>query len=209
MTMTKGQQASRAKDEAGAADDSVQGKAVASDESRVQSFQGSFAVSLVKDEIKIGTSAYMPPEHAQSGDVSVKTDAFGLGVVYLEILTGSKPTEARHTVLPALLRGEDCPLDAKLPDWHWDFSWADEEGGIQDTSSNLARGLSAQQHDEIGQMISKGEGEGDGTDSGTKQFAAIALSMLCADPAGRKSVEEVLPELESLLDAERSGSGGK
>jgi hypothetical protein len=39
----------------------------------------------------IGTKPYQPPEYTQQGHVSEKTDAFALGVVFLELLTGKPP----------------------------------------------------------------------------------------------------------------------
>ena len=39
----------------------------------------------------IGTKPYQPPEYTQQGHVSEKTDAFALGVVLLELLTGKPP----------------------------------------------------------------------------------------------------------------------
>lgn len=41
----------------------------------------------------IGTSAYLAPEYAESGQITTKTDVFAFGVVLLELTTGRSTTE--------------------------------------------------------------------------------------------------------------------
>eukprot|EP00935_MAST-01C_sp_MAST-1C-sp1_P000817 g817.t1 len=71
----------------------------------------------IKTENVIGTRCYMPPEYQSGGQVSVKIDAFALGIVICELLTGINPTEQplREVIAEALGAGElDTALDSKI-----------------------------------------------------------------------------------------------
>jgi len=43
----------------------------------------------------VGNLAYMAPEYAESGKVSIKTDVYSFGVVLLQLITGMRTTDKR------------------------------------------------------------------------------------------------------------------
>jgi hypothetical protein len=75
-------------------------------------------------------------------------------------------------------------VDAKLPDWAWNFSWKAQTEQVDATATNT--------RDEAGL-------------EGPKRMATIALSLLNLDVALRPTVEEALPHLEALLELESTG----
>jgi len=52
-----------------------------------------------------GKISYMPPEQIQGKEIDHRADIFALGVVFYELITGSKPFDARSdvTVVQAIL----------------------------------------------------------------------------------------------------------
>ncbi len=67
----------------------------------------------------VGTAAYMAPEQAEGKAVDARSDVFALGVMFYEMLTGSRPFRGDNpiSVVTSILRDEPPPLagiDAEL-----------------------------------------------------------------------------------------------
>ena len=65
----------------------------------------------------LGSPAHMAPEQIEGGDVDVRTDVFGLGVLLYECLTGHLPFEGKNPaqVLRKVLEGLYSPVDRERP----------------------------------------------------------------------------------------------
>ncbi len=65
-----------------------------------------------------GKISYMPPEQIQGQEIDHRADIFALGVVLYELITGSKPFDARsdRTILQAILKEQIIPAVARRPD---------------------------------------------------------------------------------------------
>src|SRR5229473_2279807 len=65
-----------------------------------------------------GKISYMPPEQIQGKEIDHRADIFALGVVFYELITGSKPFDARSdvTIVQAILYEQMIPAVARRPD---------------------------------------------------------------------------------------------
>ncbi len=65
-----------------------------------------------------GKISYMPPEQIQGKEIDHRADIFALGVVFYELITGSKPFDARSdvTIVQAILYEQMIPAAARRPD---------------------------------------------------------------------------------------------
>jgi serine/threonine-protein kinase len=65
----------------------------------------------------LGSPAHMAPEQIEGGDVDVRTDVFGLGVLMYECLAGHLPFEGKNPaqVLRKVLEGLYSPVDRERP----------------------------------------------------------------------------------------------
>jgi serine/threonine-protein kinase len=65
-----------------------------------------------------GKISYMPPEQIQGKEIDHRADIFALGVVFYELITGSKPFDARSdvTIVQAILYEQMIPAIARRPD---------------------------------------------------------------------------------------------
>lgn len=65
----------------------------------------------------LGSPAHMAPEQIEGGDVDVRTDVFGLGVLLYECLAGHLPFEGKNPaqVLRKVLEGLYSPVDRERP----------------------------------------------------------------------------------------------
>jgi eukaryotic-like serine/threonine-protein kinase len=65
----------------------------------------------------LGSPAHMAPEQIEGGDVDVRTDVFGLGVLMYECLVGHLPFEGKNPaqVLRKVLEGLYAPVDRERP----------------------------------------------------------------------------------------------
>jgi hypothetical protein len=72
------------------------------------------AVALTHDGALVGTPSYMPPERVEDGELDVKSDLFGLGVILYELLANRLPFEGKSmaVVLTAIAKGQPQPLHA-------------------------------------------------------------------------------------------------
>ncbi len=66
----------------------------------------------------MGTAAYMSPEQAEGGEVDVRTDIWGLGILLYEMVSGRLPFQgptASHTIV-AILEQTPEPVENATPD---------------------------------------------------------------------------------------------
>ncbi len=65
-----------------------------------------------------GTVAYMSPEQAEGKPVNTLTDIFSLGIVFYEMLTGSRPFqgETSAAVLSSIIKDEPAPVRKARPE---------------------------------------------------------------------------------------------
>ncbi len=65
----------------------------------------------------VGTAAYMSPEQARTKGVDARTDIFSFGIVFYEMLTGSKPFdgESAMDIIGAILHQEPRPVRQFMP----------------------------------------------------------------------------------------------
>jgi tRNA A-37 threonylcarbamoyl transferase component Bud32 len=65
----------------------------------------------------LGSPAHMAPEQIEGGDVSARSDVFGLGVLLYEAMVGKLPFEGKNPaqVLRRVLEGSFTPADKALP----------------------------------------------------------------------------------------------
>ena len=66
----------------------------------------------------LGTVAYMSPEQAEGKPVDALTDIFSLGIVFYEMLTGSRPFqgETSAAVLSSVIKDEPAPVRQARPE---------------------------------------------------------------------------------------------
>ncbi len=65
----------------------------------------------------LGSPAHMAPEQIEGGDVSARSDVFGLGVLLYEAMVGKLPFDGKNPaqVLRRVLEGSFTPADKALP----------------------------------------------------------------------------------------------
>ncbi len=66
----------------------------------------------------LGTAAYMSPEQISGGAIDGRSDIFSLGIIFYELLTGTRPFTAAHAVglLYKIVHEEPAPLEGVDPD---------------------------------------------------------------------------------------------
>ncbi|CAK9169089.1 unnamed protein product [Ilex paraguariensis] len=65
-----------------------------------------------------GTFCYIDPEYQQTGMLSVKSDIYSMGIIFLQLITAKPPIGLTHHVERAIERGTFAEmLDPALPDW--------------------------------------------------------------------------------------------
>lgn len=65
-----------------------------------------------------GTFCYIDPEYQKTGMVSVKSDIYALGIIFLQLITGRPPMGLAHNVNNVLEEGRlHEMLDPKEPEW--------------------------------------------------------------------------------------------
>ena len=69
---------------------------------------------LTSTGIFLGSPNYMPPEQADGGPIDGRADLYALGVIFYELLTGSKPYTAA-SVIDIIVAHKQAPIP-KLPD---------------------------------------------------------------------------------------------
>ncbi len=91
---------------------------VVSDAGRVKVLD--FGVALVVHEtalteanVTVGTAAYMSPEQISGGEVDGRSDIFSLGIIFYELLSGSRPFRGEHPTAMAysIIHDEPSPLE--------------------------------------------------------------------------------------------------
>ncbi len=72
---------------------------------------------LTDANITVGTAAYMSPEQISGKEVDGRSDLFSLGVLFYELLTGSRPFHGEHpsAVMYSIVH-EDAPRLTSVPD---------------------------------------------------------------------------------------------
>ena len=72
---------------------------------------------LTETDSTVGTIAYMSPEQISSGEVDARSDVFSLGIVFYELLSGSRPFRGEHpaAVMYSIINEEATRLTS-VPD---------------------------------------------------------------------------------------------
>ncbi len=73
---------------------------------------------LTRENLVVGTVAYMSPEHARGESVDARTDLWSLGVIIFEMLTGRLPFPGEHeqVLLHAIMKDNPIPLQSTRAD---------------------------------------------------------------------------------------------
>jgi tetratricopeptide (TPR) repeat protein len=75
------------------------------------------APNLTEADTTVGTVAYMSPEQISGGEVDGRSDVFSLGIVFYELLSGSRPFRGAHpAALMYSIVNEDAPRLSFLPE---------------------------------------------------------------------------------------------
>lgn len=64
---------------------------------------------VTREDLVVGSPAYMAPEQVESGPISAATDIYAVGVVLYEMLTGRFPFQAESALATALMRLKERP----------------------------------------------------------------------------------------------------
>jgi hypothetical protein len=93
------------------------------DETRIGSADTHLKTDLSVDGVAMGTVPYMSPEQAEGLVTDHRSDIFSLGVVFHEMLTGSRPFQGKTTaqLLSSILRDEPPALESQRRDLPADF----------------------------------------------------------------------------------------
>ena len=122
---------------------------------------------------------FSQPEYGQFGRITVKLDAFSLGIVFLELLTGRSPMEDLRSLVQEQLADPAQPfkevLDPKVDDC-----------GLTASSAARTRAMTT-------------GAEAAATERGPRQLAQIALELTLLDDKKRLTATDALPRLEALL----------
>jgi poly [ADP-ribose] polymerase 10/14/15 len=125
-----------------------------------------------------GTFPYMAPEYIQTGRITVKLDAFALGMVLLELLTGKKPSAKMA-----------YQVEEHMPGIRWDR---------HSTMGPPFRDVLDRKVKQWTLPLAGGGADEDGS-NGPLEVAKIALAMMEDDDKERLSVVDALPQIEALL----------
>ncbi len=75
--------------------------------------EGKGGLVVTRDDMIVGSPAYMAPEQVESGPISAATDIYSVGVVLFEMVTGRFPFQAETALATALMRLEEKPPSPK------------------------------------------------------------------------------------------------
>jgi eukaryotic-like serine/threonine-protein kinase len=139
-------------------------------------------VQLSRDGAIVGTLAYMSPEQANGEEVHTQSDQFALGVIILEMATGSHPFRRRTAIqtLTAISDEPPPPLGDSFPEplaWIIERCLAKDPAERYASTTDLARDLAALR-DRASSLTPR-----PGTRPSTRRTALIATAAVAAAAA--------------------------